>query len=997
MTSGTASGKPTLRMRPAPLQLAQAQPAQPPPPRHPGTGAGPVARCAPAPDPTRSPRRRRPTRRRGDPLAAPRPASAPAAPDDRRGRAADRGRGHRRDRLAHRRSARQAGPGADAVARGPRAHRPDLGRRHPAAAAGLRRRDQRQVQLERQLRLPARRRRHRRRRDRGRPALPRLQARAGPGRRRALGQRLVGQRHRRGDRPQHDPARRSSSASRSSRTARRRSTARTRSPASSTSSRARSSAARCATAYTGGFHQGDGFTQKYDVVVGRHHGKTSIVVGASFIDQRTVSSATATISSFPIPAIGRCTERLLVGDAAGPRDLSPIPITGRLNITLNDGVDGRRAYPATYHTFTHAPIASTSRRTTRRDAVAADERVQRGDLQADRRMINIRGKASFTNRQSVNQAAPEPLFIGPGGGNGNRLDTIAIDATNPYNPFGFTLDPATNRLRGHAPPGRGRPAQVRAERQHVLRLGRARRPLRRSASSGSTGTRRSPTASTAPSSAATTRSTRRKLQQALGPAFMGSDGKYHCGTAADPGDPTACRSTSSAARAPTARGTITQEMLAFTTFTEHDVSEQTLVDAVANAVGQPGQAAGRLARGRGRRRASPAERVLRARRGGRRRRRRRRAVAADVRRVLGQRGLRRAARAARRRRARRRAARPQRRGAASRTTRSSIAGADRQVRRALEADQGPDHPRQLRPAGSARPASASCSAARRGSTPRWPTRAATSTTPRRDPRRPSTALHRARRPAERQLRAAQPADLGDHRRQPRPRSPRPRRASTSASRTARRRCRTGRGSTASTSSSRTGTSGSTTRSRRSTRSTRSTAASRGSDDSVCNGIGRTPQRHDQRRSATRCRTSAASTTRGLDLDAHLPRRRAQTSGRFRATRSRATCSPTRRRSPSASGVRDHRARRHRWSARRSARSRGSSRSSQLDWLLQAARVHADHALHPLDDRAVPRPRATSRAPARTPTRRRHAVDQQARRHGLQRRPGGVVAASSTAA
>ena len=53
-------------------------------------------------------------------------------------------------------------------------------------------------------------------------------------------------------------------------------------------------------------------------------------------------------------------------------------------------------------------------------------------------------KAIFNERNSANQAAPLPLFLGPGGGNGNLLDTISIDASNPYNPFGFTLSSGAN-------------------------------------------------------------------------------------------------------------------------------------------------------------------------------------------------------------------------------------------------------------------------------------------------------------------------------------------------------------------------------------------------------------------------------------------------------------------------------------------------------------------------------------------------------------------------
>ncbi len=51
-------------------------------------------------------------------------------------------------------------------------------------------------------------------------------------------------------------------------------------------------------------------------------------------------------------------------------------------------------------------------------------------------------KLVYNRRDSKNQAAPLPLFVGPDAGNGNLLDTIVIDATNPYNPFG-TLDSST--------------------------------------------------------------------------------------------------------------------------------------------------------------------------------------------------------------------------------------------------------------------------------------------------------------------------------------------------------------------------------------------------------------------------------------------------------------------------------------------------------------------------------------------------------------------------
>jgi iron complex outermembrane recepter protein len=49
-------------------------------------------------------------------------------------------------------------------------------------------------------------------------------------------------------------------------------------------------------------------------------------------------------------------------------------------------------------------------------------------------------KGLFNNRQSTNQAAPEPIFVGPGAGTGGIADTISIPVNQRYNPFGFALD-----------------------------------------------------------------------------------------------------------------------------------------------------------------------------------------------------------------------------------------------------------------------------------------------------------------------------------------------------------------------------------------------------------------------------------------------------------------------------------------------------------------------------------------------------------------------------
>lgn len=66
--------------------------------------------------------------------------------------------------------------------------------------------------------------------------------------------------------------------------------------------------------------------------------------------------------------------------------------------------------------------------------------------------------ASFRRRSPNNQAAPEPIFLGPDAGTGNALaDNIVISALNPFNPFGFELNSATNLIQIGRRPVEGGP------------------------------------------------------------------------------------------------------------------------------------------------------------------------------------------------------------------------------------------------------------------------------------------------------------------------------------------------------------------------------------------------------------------------------------------------------------------------------------------------------------------------------------------------------------
>ena len=335
-----------------------------------------------------------------------------------------------------------------------------------------------------------------------------------------------------------------------------------------------------ASVYTGGFSAGDGFTQKYDVSWGSSTPKTSMVFSASYVDQRGISSRDREVSKTVIPGSTDCSKCSSATPQGWVRytDL----MTGkRLNLTPNDGVGTPRA-PDDYHTTSDADrfnfqpynlVETPSQRMNVFTSVGYKLLPE----------VTVRGKASFTNRQSVNQAAPEPLFVGPNGTSGTRMDTLSIDATNPYNPFGFTFDPAhpyvVTRRPVEAGPRKfeqnvntlyvagGADGHFDVDKQRfnwdaTVSYGLNRGEQRRNNSFNSA-----------------------RLAQALGPAFLGSDGQYHCGTAANPGDPACVPFNIFGGQGPNGTGSITKEMLAYTTFTEHDVSEQSTVDVLANLTG----------------------------------------------------------------------------------------------------------------------------------------------------------------------------------------------------------------------------------------------------------------------------------------------------------------------------------------------------------------------------------------------------------------------------
>ena len=213
-----------------------------------------------------------------------------------------------------------------------------------------------------------------------------------------------------------------------------------------------------ASAQLGKFGNGDGFTQDYNFSWGVNQEHTHVVFGGGYFKQDPVSSGNRAISRFPTPYATSC---LAGGCSSGTplgRFIVSDPNTGQdLNLTLKQALaPGQRP--------TYVPGDPTGAAGSFKGFTKADRfdflpynyiltPLQRMSFFASVNQdltdtIHFRAKASYVERKSANQAAPLPLFVGPDAGNGNLLDTVAVDATNPYNPFGFTLTNGTYAFIG---------------------------------------------------------------------------------------------------------------------------------------------------------------------------------------------------------------------------------------------------------------------------------------------------------------------------------------------------------------------------------------------------------------------------------------------------------------------------------------------------------------------------------------------------------------------
>lgn len=200
--------------------------------------------------------------------------------------------------------------------------------------------------------------------------------------------------------------------------------------------------------------KGDGETSELGVSYGVEGSGVRVALGADYVDQKSVRTANRALTAFPNPGqtsctdpIGGCSSATLGGRIAFNPGNPSLPAGGSVTVR-NYPLTARGVYDPTlvggdFKAFTSADRFNFA---PFNYLVTPSERYGAWlsttiDVAQD---THLRVRLNYNRRNSQNQAAFLPLFLGPDAGNGNLLDTVSIDATNPFNPFGITLNSGAN-------------------------------------------------------------------------------------------------------------------------------------------------------------------------------------------------------------------------------------------------------------------------------------------------------------------------------------------------------------------------------------------------------------------------------------------------------------------------------------------------------------------------------------------------------------------------
>ena len=193
-----------------------------------------------------------------------------------------------------------------------------------------------------------------------------------------------------------------------------------------------------------GSHVHGGETFDVEFGFGGTRGNTSASLAVDYTDQQRISAADHEQTRWPKPGTG-----VSHGSTFTPqgRIIVVDPNTAVfVNCALNEAVSGMPVYdPANpcgpdddYHPwgnadrFNYSPYNLALTPSRRVGTFARLEHSVADNVRLFARLV-------FNRRDSVNQAAPEPLWAGTLAETGSVMDDIVIDSANPYNPFGFDV------------------------------------------------------------------------------------------------------------------------------------------------------------------------------------------------------------------------------------------------------------------------------------------------------------------------------------------------------------------------------------------------------------------------------------------------------------------------------------------------------------------------------------------------------------------------------
>ena len=201
----------------------------------------------------------------------------------------------------------------------------------------------------------------------------------------------------------------------------------------------------------GEYGEGDGELGTAELSFGGSGERYSFFMGVSYNEQKEVASNTREQSSLPVPGTG-----LALGSSAipGGRFVVQDPVSGTVfDLVPNAGIanpvfDRNQtgcARTDDFHCFTTADrfnyaqynlLVTPSKRT----GLFGQMRYDLTDN------VTWYAKALYNNRESTNQAAPEPFFLGQLVPSNFWADNLTWSASNPYNPFGFDITGGANLL-----------------------------------------------------------------------------------------------------------------------------------------------------------------------------------------------------------------------------------------------------------------------------------------------------------------------------------------------------------------------------------------------------------------------------------------------------------------------------------------------------------------------------------------------------------------------